>query len=341
MVKIQAISRRLPRKIIYLPPPPSQPCGKHEFHLGKYLPQVIDDIGGDIDFVILDTVHYTPGELLDFPVMLPYLKDGAVVVLHDVALNQRNNPIHTPDAHATGLLLSAVTAPEKFLNFTTEDKNNPNRYPNIGAFRVDESTRAHIENVFMALMLTWHYLPKDDEINIYRDFYTKHYPAELVEIFDETVKLNRNNVALKKPESKDASPQVDVLTYQTHVTHKAWSKWFGENRISNPLKDKWDIQAVKINFPNHKVYYSVYYNETEGWSEEVSNGEQAGTTGKSKPIYGISIRLDEAGTKELDVLYRVHKLDGTWTDWAKNGEAIYSHGQKLNALQIKLEPKTT
>ena len=164
-------------------------CGKHEFHLGKYLPQVIDEIGGDIDFVILDTVHYTPGELLDFPVMLPYLKNNAIVVLHDISLNQRNRPIHTPDAHATNLLFSNVVAEEKFLNYEAG-----RTYPNIGAFRINEQTMANIENVFLALMLTWHYLPNDNEIKIYRDFYNKHYPAKLVEIFDEAVRLNRGNV---------------------------------------------------------------------------------------------------------------------------------------------------
>lgn len=51
---------------LLITPPQSTLCGTHEFYLGKYLPQVIDEIGGNIDFVILDTVHYTPGELLDF-----------------------------------------------------------------------------------------------------------------------------------------------------------------------------------------------------------------------------------------------------------------------------------
>ena len=334
----QAIWRLSLRKTIYSPPPQSTLRGEHKFYLGKYLPQVIDEIGGDIDFVILDTVHYTPGELLDFPVMLPYLKDGAIVVLHDVSLNQRNNKIHTPDAHATNLLLGAVTAPEKFLNSQAADAFS---YPNIGAFRVDESTRAHIENVFMALMLTWHYLPKDDEVKIYREFYQKHYPEELITIFDESVRLNRGNVAFKKKEEapKNEPAPADVLTYQTHVSKDGWSKWIGENRISNPLDQQRDIQAIKLNLSGHKVYYSVYWNDKEGWSAEVAAPEQAGTTGKSKSIFGIRIRLDEAGTKEFDILYRVHKFDGEWTAWAKNGEAIYSHGQKLNAIQIKMEPK--
>lgn len=130
-----------------------------------------------------------------------------------------------------------------------------------------------------------------------------------------------------------------TLTYQTHIHTKGWSTWQSEEQINGFLEDKLDIQAIKINFPNHKVYYSVYYNEQEGWSEEVASPEMAGTTGKSKPINGVRIMLDETGTKQFDILYRVHKFDGEWTDWAKNGEAIYSYGVKLNAIQIKMERK--
>ena len=133
---------------------------------------------------------------------------------------------------------------------------------------------------------------------------------------------------------------MEILTYQTHVSKNGWGKWINENRISNPPEDKFDIQAIKINFPNHKVYYQVYYNAEEGWSKEVSNGEQAGTTGKRKPIYGIRVRLDEAGSKEFDILYRMHIVNDDWTPWAKNSEVIYSYGQKINSIQIKLEPKT-
>ena len=65
----------------------------------------------------------------------------------------------------------------------------------------------------------------------------------------------------------------------------------------------------------------------------------AGTTGKSKSITGIKIRLDETGAKNFDILYRVHKFDGKWTSWAKNGEELLSAGVKLNSIQIKLQPK--
>jgi len=132
-----------------------------------------------------------------------------------------------------------------------------------------------------------------------------------------------------------------LITYQTHVDKFGWGDWINENQFSNPLDQKHDIQAIKIDFsePFHNVYYSVYYNEEEGWSEEVTNSQMAGTTGKSKAIFGIKIRLDEQGAEKFDIFYRAHKFNGEWTAWAKNGAELLSDGQKLNAIQIGLRNK--
>ncbi|MBQ6298374.1 MAG: DUF563 domain-containing protein [Selenomonadaceae bacterium] len=167
----------------------------------------------------------------------------------------------------------------------------------------------------------------------------KEYYNEVFEDFLEQLKCKRNMTA-KYYMPANLADWRPLLTYQTHVSSKGWGSWNNEDQISNPLEQKLQIEAVKINFLIYKLYYSVYYNDNEGWSEEVTSPEMAGTTGKVKAIYGIRIRLDEAGAKKFDILYRVHKFDDTWTAWAKNGEVIYSHGVKLNAIQIKLEPKT-
>ena len=166
--------------------------GLHEFYCGKILPQVIDKIGGNIDFVILDTVHFLPGEVLDFLAMLPYLKDGAIVVLHDMALNQYKRQSGWADACATGLLFSAVVA-EKILNF---DEQTLFRYPNIAALRINEQTLKNIENVFLSLILDWKYLPSEEQLLVYRKLYQKLYPAELCEIFQEAVDMNTYNFYL-------------------------------------------------------------------------------------------------------------------------------------------------
>lgn len=167
----------------------------------------------------------------------------------------------------------------------------------------------------------------------------KRYYSSVFEDFMSQLKRRENLITAYNmpPRWETFQP----LTYQTHVYMKGWSDgWKCENEASNPLDQMLDVLAIKINFPGHKVYYSVYFNEQEGWSPEVAFPEIAGTVGIRKPIYGVRIRLDELGQKEFDILYRVHKFDGNWTPWAKNGETLYSYGQKLNALQIKLEPKT-
>ena len=160
--------------------------GTHEFHLGKILPQVLDDIGGEIDFVILDTMHMLPGEVLDFIAVLPYLKEDALVVMHDVSIHQ----VELSDRYSNAALFSAVTA-EKFLNF---DEKNFFRYPNIGAFKVSTLTAENIDNVFLTLILRWQYLPPDEQIVAYRRLYRKFYPAEPCEIFQEAVDMNAFNI---------------------------------------------------------------------------------------------------------------------------------------------------
>ena len=179
----------------------------------------------------------------------------------------------------------------------------------------------------------------NDCLDSYVDFWYKKYSllgfeGETLSAVNSLKDLCRRFLTLERK----LGGASQILTYRTHVHSKGWSAWIGEDQPSNQLSQQLDIQAIQINSPNHRVYYSVYYGEEEDWSQEVANGEQAGTTGKSKPIYGMRVYLDEAGAKDINILYRMHKFDGTWTPWAKNGEAIYSHGVKLNAIQIKLEP---
>jgi len=178
----------------------------------------------------------------------------------------------------------------------------------------------------------------DDALANYLDYWFRKYADNHDLCVKYVKKLCNSIVALEK----EVSCKRPLLTYIAHVAKDGWkSDWKTENHLSNSIEFKYDIQAVKIDFtdPLCNLYYAVYYTK-EGWTQEVSNGQMAGTTGKSKPIFGIKIRLDEVGEKDFDILYRVHKFDGTWSDWAKNGAELISD-QKLNALQIKLEAKQT
>ena len=165
--------------------------------LGKFLPEWLPDIAAEaeegIDFVILDTVHKTPGEMLDFLAILPYLTPDACVVLHDIGAQHYWGDATT---FATQLVLSVVTA-ELILR---EDPDRQLRYPNIGAFTVNAETRKYIRNVFCALTLPWHYLPEAKELSLYREFYTRHYDDACLRLFDMAVALHTENLRPREPE---------------------------------------------------------------------------------------------------------------------------------------------
>ncbi len=161
--------------------------GKVSFLLGKAFPYLMDGIKPDkIDFILLDTMHVIPGEILDFLFVLPFLSENAIVCLHDISLNlhdsMRNNEI------ATNVLFNGVVA-DKVL---CVDLNGANGYPNIGAFRIIPDTRKYIKNIFGMLTLNWTYIPPHDEIMKYRGFYCENYDSECIEIFDRAYDLNKN-----------------------------------------------------------------------------------------------------------------------------------------------------
>lgn len=92
MINIGFVAEFIKEKLNYM---------NYELILGDVLAAYIEEIGKNIDFLILDTTHELPGDILDFLVALPFLEDGAIVVLHDVILNHYSRDY---DAYATRIL---------------------------------------------------------------------------------------------------------------------------------------------------------------------------------------------------------------------------------------------
>ncbi len=157
----------------------------HTFLLGKELPCVMEQIGSNIDFLVLDTVHIMPGEFLDFICALPFLEDGAIVVLHDVSEHCR---VNSPYGYCTRLLLCSVTA-EKYYNM--DESDDIRGFFNIAAFRIDQSTRSEIENVILALSVTWQYIPSEKMMDNYYAIYKKYYTEKQFSLLQQIVERYR------------------------------------------------------------------------------------------------------------------------------------------------------
>ena len=76
-----------------------------------------------------------------------------------------------------------------------------------------------------------------------------------------------------------------------------------------------------------------------GWQGWKNEGQIAGTTGQSKRIEAIRIKLKN--TDKYSVQYRVHVQDIGWQDWCENGEMAGTTGQskRIEAIQIKIVEK--
>lgn len=149
---------------------------RHHLLLGDVLPAHLDKIGKGIDFLVLDTTHWMPGEMLDFIAAFPYLDQDAIVVLHDVNLSflERN-----PRTIATTVLFQSVVA-DKFLN-------NQKFYPNIAAFKLNNDTGKYMCNVFAALMTIWSYLPDEKHLEEYQAITERYYPPEYMLIYTQAI----------------------------------------------------------------------------------------------------------------------------------------------------------
>jgi len=156
----------------------------HKFMFGV-LPDFVEEISRDqeIDFVVLDTTHKIPGEVLDFLAVLPYLADGAHVVLHDVALNHIS---HDERACSTKVLFDTVVAEKIFIN----DEDRPFDFANIAAFAVNDDTKKYIMNCFSSLTLSWSYIPDMEELSAYLTIYSRHFPKECIDLFNKAINLN-------------------------------------------------------------------------------------------------------------------------------------------------------
>jgi transglutaminase/protease-like cytokinesis protein 3 len=77
--------------------------------------------------------------------------------------------------------------------------------------------------------------------------------------------------------------------------------------------------------------------QTYGWQKYVSAGKMSGTSGKSKRLEGINIRLANApcgGT----IQYRTHVQRLGWQGWRNNGAMAGTSGRslRLEAIEIRL-----
>ena len=85
------------------------------------------------------------------------------------------------------------------------------------------------------------------------------------------------------------------------------------------------------------VNYSTHVQDI-GWQGYVKDGSTAGTTGQSKRLEAIRIKLSNNTSYNGTIQYQTHIQDIGWQGWKANGQMAGTSGQskRLEAIRIKL-----
>ena len=143
---------------------------------------------GGIDFIIIDTMHSLPGELLDFISAANWLSEGAVVVFHDVGQCQLGigSKEGKPFENASLVTFSCLRG-NKYWN---RDEMNYFDLSNISAVQLNEDFLNDIDNLFSALFINWDYIPDKKSLEEYRNRIEKDYGKKYLRIFEQSIESN-------------------------------------------------------------------------------------------------------------------------------------------------------
>ena len=206
---------------------------KHQFLLGNTIAVSLDEIGKDIDFVILDTMHSLPGELLDFISLYNSLRENAVIVFHDVGQSQLGiGHIHGAPYEYASLVTLAVMQGQRYLPY---DDARVTGIANIGAIELNRNTPNSIENMFLALLINWNYMPDPRSLEQYRQRIKKEYDKNYYFMFERAVEINMFSLYRQK---KISIPLKRIKGELDNAISKADKVYiYGAGKIGNKVKN--------------------------------------------------------------------------------------------------------
>lgn len=159
---------------------------KRKIYRGGDISHFIEEIGSDIDLLVLDTAHIHPWETLNFLCVLPFMKQKeSFVVLHDISVHY--SMPYTRDQIACRVLFSHVVSDEK-VSPVSDYENMP---ANIGAFKVSEVTRKYAGNLFESLFIPWETEVPEKDFQDISKIIEKYYTSEQYKLFLEAFKFQK------------------------------------------------------------------------------------------------------------------------------------------------------
>ena len=166
---------------------------KWTLYKGDIAAKFMEEIGKDIDMAFIDSAHFEPGEILDFIIILPFLSEEAIIVMHDIANQITISSISKGwfgkrNEWAPYLIFNSIRG-----KIYLPSGGNPLTH-DIGARKLDFNQKQYFHDYFRVLGGQWQYFPKEKYIKEMYTYFKKYYDIDCLNIFNESVNFNRRFV---------------------------------------------------------------------------------------------------------------------------------------------------
>lgn len=159
---------------------------------GKYIPDVANDIGV-FDMIIMDTVHFIPGEVLDLLCLKNNIHKGTVIILDDINIESRYPELYTQNLNSSSsnaMILSSLNGKLLFPNIS---------FPEIGGILLEDSSFDE-NRILLCLCHKWNsdiLESKDKYFNKIQELYGEEFLSKLEVIYSKYKYSKFNSVELK------------------------------------------------------------------------------------------------------------------------------------------------
>lgn len=108
-----------------------------------------------------------------------------------------------------------------------------------------------------------------------------------------------------------------------------------DDEDENAVSTEESTEDFEMAEKNPSIFYSVYV-QNEGWQDEKTNNETAGTMGRC--IEAVKLRIADSPLDSGNLTYRVHLSDLGWQDWVMNDTVSETEGKGhvIEAMQVQL-----
>ena len=143
---------------------------------------------------------------------------------------------------------------------------------------------------------------------------------------------------------------VKNVSVSAHVQNIGWMDPVSSGKVAGTTGRGLNLEALKISLEvdgatsQEQVANALSVEahvSNVGWQAAVGNGGTAGTTGQSRAVEALRVRLSGELSARYTVWYRVHSAEFGWLGWACDGADAGSagYGRAVQAVQVAVLPK--